>query len=229
MAFAKSQYEDSSESVELKWGDGDFGFPISDQTIIKAPPRLKHIYMLYIDLDASNSIIVRKFQLRDFVGTLQENEKKLLKKAIDPNVKPDWPDLANGGDLNSCIFQGTNRFIIVLGNKKWKFYNYEADGHKGITFLPQKVIYEKDNQGNTIKTMRPGSFNTSFSNGKPDTIDGYNCYRTDNFILDEEGAPLNDGDKRPILFDINVEIPVANSAKTALITIDPGGQNLGPH
>lgn len=229
MAFAKSNYEESSDSVELKWDDGEFGFSVSDSTVYTGAVIIKHVYMLYIILDINNSIVVRKFQKRNFTGSVEEAEKKLLSSAINSTVAPDWPNATDGGDLNSCIFQGPNRFIIVLGNKGWKFYDYGADGHKGITFLPQKVIYEKDGAGGEKKTMRPGSFNTSFSNGMPGIIDGYNCYRTDNLVLDEEGNALKDGDKRPILFDINVEIPMAGSKKTALITIDPGGQNLGPH
>jgi hypothetical protein len=228
MAFAKSNYETSLDSVELKWDDGEYGFSVSDKTLADAAITIKHVYMLYIYLNVDGIITVRKFLKRNFTGNIDVVEKELLKLSLDMTIKPNWPNEAEGGNLNSCIFQGPNRFIIVLGNKNWRFYNYTADGHKAITFLPQKIIYEKEG-GMEKKTMLPGSFNTSFSNGVSDVIEKYNCYRIDNFVLDEEGKPLDANNKRPILFDINVEIPIAGSSKTALITIDPGGQNLGPH
>jgi hypothetical protein len=198
-------------------------------TIKKHTTRLRHNYLMWIGIDAKNAIFVRKYYLQD-PASLDDGELALAKMGANADIST-WRSPPTQNELNSVNFAGSGRFSIILGIPGWEFYNYPQPGHEPVVFHRQKTFFE-DTAGGPVKVPVDGSYNRSFFNGVTDNIDingqNYAVFRCDNLVRDESGNDLAREETLPLLFDINVKVPIDASGKYALVVIDPVGGNLGP-
>jgi hypothetical protein len=180
------------------------------------------LYLVYLCFDAQGKLIVRQlkaeFQAQSDLG---QTEVDLFNSAASGN--------AANQNFEDMKWWRSTYLTFVIHNPGWSFYWRDDDRrHNPIRFLRRKDAIEhptdlyQDNHC-FFDALKP--FELDDGNGEL-----HSAFRCINYVVDENGFPLQKKQVHRYCFQIYLEAPFLLNGREEKITmlIDPDGQNQGP-